>query len=64
MPTRSSKTKDHDFATLARNIVEHTRGEEAGRCPLLDPNAGKTPAAVALGRLGGQKGATGAVGKS
>ena len=56
MPTRSSTPKDHDFATLARNVVEQTIGEKLDGSPLPDPNAGKNPAAVALGKLGGQKG--------
>jgi hypothetical protein len=54
MPTRSSK--DHDFATLARSVVERTIGEKLDGSPLDDPNAGKNPAAVALGKLGGAKG--------
>ena len=48
--------KDHHFATLARNVVEQTIGERLDRSPLPDPNAGKNPAAVALGKLGGKKG--------
>jgi hypothetical protein len=56
MPTRSSKPKDHDFATLARSVVEQAIGEKLDGSPLPDPNAGKNPAAVALGRLGGAKG--------
>jgi hypothetical protein len=56
MPTRSSKPKDHDFATNARRVVEQTIGEHLDGTPLEDPNAGKNPAAVALGKLGGQKG--------
>ena len=56
MPTRSSKPKDHDFATNARRIVEQAIGEKLDGSPLEDPNAGKNPAAVALGRLGGAKG--------
>jgi hypothetical protein len=56
MPTRSSKPKDHDFATNARRIVEQAIGEKLDGSPLEDPNAEKNPAAVALGRLGGQKG--------
>jgi hypothetical protein len=56
MPTRSSKPKDHDFATHARRIVEQAIGEKMDGSPLNDPHAGKNPAAVALGRLGGQKG--------
>jgi ribosomal protein S6E (S10) len=56
MPTRSSKPKDHDFATNARRIVEQAIGEKLDGSPLDDPNAGKNPAAVALGKLGGAKG--------
>jgi len=56
MPTRSSKPKDHDFATVARNVVEQSIGEKLDGSPLDDPNAGKNPAAVALGKLGGAKG--------
>ena len=56
MPTRSSKPKDHDFATVARRVVEQAIGEKLDGSPLEDPNAGKNPAAVALGRLGGAKG--------
>ena len=54
MPTRSSN--DHDFATIARNIVEQAIGEKLDGSPLEDKNAGKNPAAVALGKLGGAKG--------
>jgi hypothetical protein len=56
MPTRSSKPKDHDFATVVFGVVEQAIGEKLDGSPLADPNAGKNPAAVALGRLGGQKG--------
>jgi len=56
MPTRSSKPKDHDFTTVARHVVEHAIGEKLDGSPLDDPNAGKNPAAVALGKLGGSKG--------
>jgi hypothetical protein len=56
MPTRSSKPRDHDFATNARRIVEQAIGEKLDGSPLDDPNAGKNPAAVAFGRLGGAKG--------
>jgi hypothetical protein len=56
MPTRSSKPKDHDFATVARKVVEQAIGEKMDGSPLDDPHAGKNPAAVALGRIGGQKG--------
>jgi hypothetical protein len=56
MPTRSSKPKDHDFATVARGVVEQAIGEKLDGTPLDDPNKGKNPAAVALGKLGGAKG--------
>lgn len=56
MPTRSSKSKDHDFAMVARGVVEQAIGEQLNGEPRPDPNAGKNPAAVALGRLGGAKG--------
>ena len=56
MPTRSSKPKDHDFAVHARRVVEQAIGEKLTGNPLDEPNAGKNPAAVALGRLGGKKG--------
>ena len=54
MPTRSSK--DRDFATVARNVVEQAIGEKLDGSPLPDKDAGKNPHAVALGRLGGAKG--------
>lgn len=54
MPKRSSK--DHDFATVARRVVEQAIGEKLDGSPLDDPNVGKNPAAVALGKLGGAKG--------
>jgi hypothetical protein len=56
MPKRSS---DHDFATVARRVVEQAIGEQLDGSPLPDPNAGKNPAAVALGKLGGAKGGRG-----
>lgn len=56
MPTRSSKSKDRDFAVNAFRVVEKAIGEHMDGTPLEDPNAGKNPAAVALGRLGGKKG--------
>lgn len=55
MPTRSSKPRDHEFATVARR-VEQATVERLDGSPLDDPNAGKNPAAVALGKLGGAKG--------
>ena len=54
MPTRSSK--DHDFVTVARRVVEQAIGEHLNGTPLADPDEGKNPHAVALGQLGGQKG--------
>lgn len=54
MPTRSSR--DHDFVTVARRVVEQAIGERLDGSPLPDKDAGKNPAAVALGRLGGMKG--------
>jgi len=51
-----AKGKDHDFATIARSVVERTIGEKLSGEPLDDPNKGKNPAAVALGKLGGAKG--------
>jgi hypothetical protein len=54
MPTRSSK--DHDFVTVARRVVEQAIGEHLDGTPLENPDEGKNPHAVALGRLGGQKG--------
>ncbi|HEX4232585.1 MAG TPA: hypothetical protein VHZ07_28245 [Bryobacteraceae bacterium] len=37
-------------------MVEQAIGEHLDGTPLEDPNEGKNPHAVALGRLGGQKG--------
>src|SRR5713226_5841085 len=58
MPKRSSKRAgtDHDFTIIARRVVEQAIGEKLDGSPLDDPNAGKNPAAVALGKLGGPKG--------
>jgi hypothetical protein len=53
MPTRSSK--DHDFASVARRVVEQTIGQRLDGSP-LEPLREKNPAAVALGKLGGAKG--------
>ncbi len=55
MPTRSSKPKDHDFVTIARSVVERSIGEKLDGSP-LEKEPEKNPHAVALGRLGGQKG--------
>ena len=48
--------KDHDFATIARNVVERAIGERLDGSPLQDADKGKNPNAVALGKLGGKKG--------
>ena len=62
MPRRSSTAKpkrrgtDHDFAVNAFRVVEQAIGEKMDGSPLPDPDAGKNPHAVALGRLGGAKG--------
>lgn len=50
MPERPRKRKPADLNRLASAIVDET----TGRAP--DPDEGKNPAAVALGRLGGAKG--------
>ena len=50
------KAKDRDFFVNARRIVESAIGEQMDGKPLPDPNAGKNPAAVAIGKMGGAKG--------
>jgi hypothetical protein len=50
MPTRSSKPP-LDLNLFAKYIVDSATGQIEP-----DPDTGKNPAAVALGRLGGQKG--------
>jgi hypothetical protein len=51
MPDRSSK-RPTDPNALAKQLVAEATGAE----PKYDPNEGKDPAAVALGRKGGLKG--------
>jgi len=51
MPDRSRK-RPRDVNELGKRLVEEATGEE----PKYDPDAGKDPAAVALGRKGGLKG--------
>jgi hypothetical protein len=51
MPDRSRK-RPRDVNELAKQVVD----EATGAAPKLDPNKGKDPAAVALGRKGGLKG--------
>jgi hypothetical protein len=50
MPTRPSRPRDPNL--LARQVFR----EAVGEIPKVDPDAGKNPAAVALGKLGGAKG--------
>ncbi len=50
MPKRSGKKQD--LNEKAFSIVQQLTGED----PRPNPDAGKNPAAVALGRLGGAKG--------
>lgn len=53
MPTRSSKPKrPRDPNQLGKLIVDLATGERTDP----DPDSGKNPHAVALGRLGGKKG--------
>lgn len=52
MPDRSRKKKPRDLNALAKAIVEESTGEE----PEAVPGPEKNPHAVALGKLGGQKG--------
>jgi hypothetical protein len=54
MPKRSST--DRDFAVNAFRVVEQAIGEHMDGTPVEEPDAGKNPAAVALGKLGGKKG--------
>ena len=42
--------------TAAKRVVEQAIGEKLDGSPLEDPNAGKNPHAVALGKMGGMKG--------
>jgi len=42
--------------SVGRRVVEQAIGEKLSGEPLDDPNKGKNPAAVALGKLGGAKG--------
>jgi hypothetical protein len=51
MPERSRK-RPTDVNELAKQIVDEATGEAVP----VDPDAGKDPAAVALGRKGGLKG--------
>ncbi len=52
MPTRSSKKRPRDINERAKMIVDIATGEVEDK----PEDEGKNPHAVALGRLGGQKG--------
>lgn len=54
--TPKRKGTDHDFAVNAFRVVEQAIGEKMDGSQLPDPDEGKNPHAVALGKLGGQKG--------
>lgn len=54
MPKRSSKPRDTN--ALARRIVDEATGQAPEDARDDDPEAGKDPAAVELGRRGGLKG--------
>jgi hypothetical protein len=54
MPSRASKGRD--FFANARRVVEQAIGEQMDGSPLVDPDAGKNPAAIALSKLGASKG--------
>ncbi len=54
MPDRSSK-RPRDLNQLAARLVDEATSDDAASVP-VDPDAGKDPAAVALGRRGGLKG--------
>jgi hypothetical protein len=60
MPKRSSTPKhqgtEHDVTVVARRVVERAIGERLDGSPVPNPDEGKNPAAVALGKLGGPKG--------
>jgi hypothetical protein len=53
MQKRSRKKLPRDINQLGKAIVDLATGNAP---PEPDPDAGKNPAAVALGRLGGKKG--------
>lgn len=50
------KEKARDFFAVARRVVEQAIGEQMDGSPLIDRDAGKNPAAVALSKLGAAKG--------
>ena len=59
IPSRSSKPKDHDFASIARSVIEQAIGEKLDGSPILRGTleiTEKNQAAVEFRRLGGIKG--------
>ena len=56
MQRRSSKSGSGDFTAVARGVVEQAIGEHLDGSPLENPDEGKNPHAVALGKMGGRKG--------
>jgi len=56
--TGKRSKKDHDFAVTAFRVMQKATNQEEAPEPAepKPPIAGKNPAAVALGRLGGKKG--------
>jgi hypothetical protein len=59
VPTHSSTGKDHDFATVAKRVVEQAIGEQWDRSPLPDKDKGKNPAAGRARRCEGRGGTGG-----
>lgn len=55
MQNRSSKKRPRDLNQLAKAIVDEATAEKPAE-PTQQPQDGKNPAAVALGKLGGLKG--------
>lgn len=55
MPERSRK-RPRDVNALASQIVDEATNEATNEAQPVDPDAGKDPAAVELGRRGGLKG--------
>jgi hypothetical protein len=53
---RKGVSRDHDFVTVARRVVEHAIGEHLDGTPLEAPVQRKNKAAVSRGHLGGVKG--------
>ena len=51
-----SSSKDRDFVTVARRVVEHAIGEHLDGTPLEKEVDERSPRAVKAGQLGGLKG--------